>query len=72
MLKELKQNREQKKQELAQSFQSRKDDVKEKYRQHFPKPELEKPTNHLLGKNHVEVTVESNKSTRLIIKFWLI
>ena len=72
MLKELKQNRELKKQELANSFQSRKNNIKEKYRQRFPKPDLEKPTSHLVEKNHIEITVESNKSTRLIVKFWLV
>ena len=72
MLKELKQNRDLKKQELANSFQSRKNNIKEKYRQRFPKPDLEKPTSHLVEKNHIEITVESNKSTRLIVKFWLV
>ena len=72
MRKELKQNREQKKQEFAQSFQWRKEDIKEKYRKRFPKPNLEKPETHLLEENQAEVNAQSTKTTRLILKFWLI
>lgn len=72
MREELKQNREQKKQEFAQSFQWRKEDIKEKYRKRFPKPNLEKPETHLLEENKEEVTAQSARTTRLILKFWLI
>lgn len=72
MLKELKQNREQKKWELRQSFQWRKENFKRKYRERFPKPNLEKPEAHLLEENQAEITAQSTKTTRLILKFWLI
>jgi len=72
MRKELKQNREQKKQEFAQSFQWRKENIKEKYRERFPKPKLDKPTNHLLDDNQEDINAQSTKTTRLILKFWLI
>jgi len=72
MRKELKQKREQKKQELSENVYSWKEDLKEKYRKRFPKPNLEKPETHLLEKNQAEVNAQSAKTTRLILKFWLI
>ncbi len=72
MLKELKQNREKKKQNFAQTFQEWKENVKEKYAKRFPTPKLDKPTTHLLEKNQDEITLQSAKTTRLILKFWLI
>ena len=72
MWKELKQKREQKKQELSEDVYSWKEDLKEKYRKRFPKPNLEKPETHLLEENQAEVSAQSAKTTRLILKFWLI
>ena len=72
MLKELKQNREQKTQKLANDFQWWKQNIKEKYGKIFPKPSLEKPTNHLTDNNQIEITAQSTKTTKLILKFWLI
>lgn len=72
MLKELKQNREKKKRNLAQFFQWWEKSIKEKYAKHFPTPKLEKPTAHLLEKNQDEITIQSTKTTKLILKFWLI
>lgn len=51
MLKELKQKRAQRKEELKERIDSRKVDFKEKYKEHFPKPKLDRPTNHFLVKN---------------------
>ena len=72
MWKELKQKREQKKQKLSEDVYSWKEDLKEKYRKRFPKPNLEKPETHLLEENQAEVSAQSAKTTRLILKFWLI
>ena len=72
MRKELKQNWEQTKQNFAQSFQGWKENLKDKYRKRFPKPELDKPTNHLLSINQDDINTDSTKTTRLILKFWLI
>ena len=72
MLKELKENREQKTQKLSNDFQWRKERVKEKYGKLFPKPNLEKPTTHLLDNNQIEITAQSTKTTKLILKFRLI
>ena len=72
MLKELKQKWEQKKEDRKERFNSRKINFNEKYKEHFPKPKLDKPTTHLLDENQAEVTAQSTKTTRLILKFWLI
>lgn len=72
MLKELKQKWEQKKEDRKERFNSRKTNFNEKYKEHFPKPKLDKPTTHLLDENQAEVTAQSTKTTRLILKFWLI
>ena len=72
MRQELKQKREQKKEELSLEVYGWKENLKEKYRKRFPKPNLEKPETHLLEANHEEVSAQSAKTTRLILKFWLI
>ena len=72
MRKELKQKIEQKKQELTQEVSSWKNNLKEQYRKRFPKPSLDKPTNHLLDDNQEDINAQSTKTTRLILKFWLI
>jgi translation initiation factor 2 beta subunit (eIF-2beta)/eIF-5 len=72
MWQELKQKLEQKRQELSNDVYSRKEDIKEKYRKRFPKPNLEKPETHLLEENHEEISAQSARTTRLILKFRLI
>jgi len=72
MRKELKQKLEQKKQELTQEVSLWKDNLKEQYRKRFPRPSLDKPTNHLLDDNQEDINAQSTKTTRLILKFWLI
>lgn len=72
MWQELKQKREQKKLELSEDVYTRKENIKQKYRERFPKPNLEKPETHLLEENQAEVSAQSAKTTRLILKFWLI
>ena len=51
MLKELKQKWELRKEELKENFDSRKTNFSEKYKEHFPKPKLDKPTDHFLAEN---------------------
>lgn len=72
MLKELKQNRDKKMQRFAQDFQWWKSDILKKYGKRFPKPKMDKPTDHLLRYNSDGINTESTKTTRLILKFWLI
>lgn len=72
MWKKLKQKREEKKQVMQKEFHIRKEKVKERYGKRFPKPKLERSTDHLLKSNQIEITAESTKTTKLILKFWLI
>ena len=72
MRKELIQNLEQKRQDFTQKIYLRKEDFKDKYRARFPKPKLEKPTNHLLDNNQEDINTQSTRTTKLILKFWLI
>jgi hypothetical protein len=72
MWQELRQKWEQKIQELSEDVYSWKENIKQKYRERFPKPNLEKPETHLLEENQAEVSAQSAKTTRLILKFWLI
>ena len=72
MRKELKQKLGQKRQEFAQSFQWRAENIKEKYWKRFPEPKMEKPTDHLIKNNPDGITIESTRTTRLILKFWLV
>lgn len=72
MRQELKQKREQKREQLSLEVYGRKENLKEKYRKRFPKPNLEKPETHIIEENHEEVSAQSAKTTRLILKFWLI
>lgn len=72
MRKELIQNLEQKTHDFTDKMYSRKEELKEKYRKRFPKPKLEKSTNHLLDNNQEDINAQSTKTTRLILKFWLI
>ncbi len=72
MWQELKQKREEKKQIIQGRFHTRKDDLEERYWKRFPKPKLEKSTEHLLEKNSEDVNAQSTKTTRIILKFRLI
>ena len=72
MLKELKQNREQKKWEIAHKISWWKENLKKTYRERFPKPNLDRPTNHLLDNDTEDTNAQSAKTTRVILKFWLI
>lgn len=72
MRKELIQNLEQKTHDFTDKMYSRKEELKEKYRKRFPKPKLEKSTNHLLDNNQEDINAQSTKATKLILKFWLI
>ena len=57
---------------MQESFHAWKENIKDKYGKRFPKPKLDKPTDHLISVNQTSITAESTKSTRLIFKFWLI
>lgn len=57
---------------MQESFRKWKNEVGEKYGKRFPKPQLDKPTDHLLKSNPDGITIESTKTTRLILKFWLV
>ncbi len=72
MRKELKQKREQKTQELSKEVYNWKENLKEKYRERFPKPKLDRPTDDIIEKDQTDITAQSTKTTRLILKFWLI
>jgi hypothetical protein len=72
MWQELKQKREEKKQVMQEKFHVRKEDMEEKYGKRFPKPKMERSTEHLLEKNPEDVNAQSTKTTRVILKFWLI
>jgi len=72
MWKELKQKFEGKREEISQTIYWRKERITQSYRERFPKPKLDKPTTHLLDENKDEVTAQSTRTTRLILKFWLI
>lgn len=72
MFQELKQNLSQKKQKFVESIQWFKNFVKEEYKNRFPKPELDKPSDYLVENNQDEITLQSSKTTKLILKFWLI
>ena len=72
MLKELKQEWKQKKQTRWSDVQSRRKNVKKDYDARFPSPQMDKPTDHLIEKNQTVVISESAKTTKQILKFWLI
>lgn len=72
MRKELIQNLEQKRRDFTHKIYSWKEDLKEKYRERFPKPKLEKSTSHLLDNNQEDINAQSTKTTKLILKFRLI
>ena len=72
MLQEIKEQIKHNKELLQEKIQTRKENFNEKYMEYFPKPKLDKPTNHLIEENQGDVTAQSTKTTRLILKFWLI
>lgn len=72
MWKELKQKREEKKQIMQENFRTRKDDIKEKYGKCFPKPKLDRPTANLIEENQADISNQSTKITKTILKFRLI
>ena len=72
MLKKLKQQRKQKKQNRSSDFQSWKWNMKKTFAKKFPAPQLDKPTTHLVEKNYKEAVVQSAKTTKQILKFRLI
>lgn len=72
MLKELKQNLEKKRHNLVQKLHWRKENLKEEYVAHFPKPTLEKPLAQVLNNDQTNTNIESTRTTKTIIKFRLI
>lgn len=72
MLKELKQQRKQKKQTRWLNVQSWRSDFRKKYDEHFPVPQMDKSTDHLIEENQELAISESAKITKQILKFWLI
>ena len=72
MWEELKQKREKRRQGFTQKIYRWKEDIKEKYGKRFPKPKLEKPMNQILNNNMEEINSQSARTTKTIIKFWLI
>lgn len=72
MLKELKQQREQKKQIMQKNFHTWKEDIKKIYGKRFPKPKLDRPAPKNLGENQSDISVQSTKTTKVILKFRLI
>ena len=72
MWQELRQKREQKKQELSQDVYVWKENIKQKYRERFPKPKLEKSTKHLSDDNQEDINTQSARTSKLMLKFWLI
>ena len=72
MWKELKQKREEKKQRMQEDFHAWKEDIKERYGKRFPKPKLDRPTTNLIEANQDDISNQSTKTTKVILKFWLI
>ncbi len=72
MWEELKQKREEKKQNMQENFHTWKEDIKERYGKRFPKPKLDKPTTNLSEANQDDISNQSTKTTKIILKFWLI
>ena len=72
MWEELKQKREKRRQGFTQKIYRWKEDIKEKYGKRFPKPKLEKTMNQILNNNMEEINSQSARTTKTIIKFWLI
>lgn len=72
MRKELIQNLEQKRRDITQKIYLWKEEFKDKYRERFPKPKLEKSTKHLSDNNQEDINTQSARTSKLMLKFWLI
>lgn len=72
MRQELKQKREENKQIMQENFRTRKENIKETYGKRFPKPKLDRPTTNLLQEDQDDISNQSTKTTKIILKFRLI
>ena len=72
MRKDLIQNLEEKRHEITQKIYLWKEEFKDKYRERFPKPKLEKSTKHLSDNNQEDINTQSARTSKLMLKFWLI
>ena len=72
MLKKIKKEWKQKKQTLWSNIQSWRKNFRENYDNRFPAPQMDKSTDHLIEKNQAEAVSQSVKTTKHILKFWLI
>lgn len=72
MLKFLKLHIKQKKKKRSYNVQSRKKKIINNYEEHFPIPQMNKSTDHLIEKDQTAVISQSAKITKQILKFWLI
>lgn len=72
MLKKIKQQRKQKKNHRWDDIQSLKDSLSSRFKERFPIPKMDKSTNHFLEDNYDDAVIQSSKTTKQILKFWLI
>ena len=72
MLKKLKQQWKQKKQQRWYSIQSWRWNIKKDYDKRFPIVQMDKSTDHLIEEKQASVALQSAKTMRQILKFWLI
>ena len=72
MLKKIKKEWKQKKQTRWSNIQSWRKNFRENYDNRFPAPQMDKSTDHLIEKNQAEAVSQSVKTTKHILKFWLI
>ena len=72
MWEKLKQKRGEKMHDFTQTVHWWKENLKVEYATRFPKPKLERPITHLLDNNQEYLNAQSTRTTKTIIKFWLI
>lgn len=72
MLKKIKNQWKQKKQTRGSSIQAWKKSIRDSYDTNFPVPQMDKSTDHLIEKDQVTAVSQSMKTTKQILKFWLI
>ena len=72
MLKKIKKEWKQKKQTRWSNIQSWRKNFKENYDNRFPAPQMDKSTDHLIEENQAEAVSQSVRTTKHILKFWLI
>ena len=72
MLKKIKNEWKQKKQTRWSNVQSWRQNFREDYDSRFPAPIMEKSTDHLIEKDQNTTVSQSMKTTKQILKFWLI